>query len=386
MCNERGSVVRDMIGGKLSPPRLARAEASAAIEGQARPDPWKHLLAARGFGLLGDTERASAEFALAEQAAGDDPEVWVVTGWVHARLADHAAAEKAFQRAIDLDPQKASPWIARGRYLAERGTADEAESDFTHAASLTPDELDQFLEAGWWVMGPIPQQQVSTAVAAALAGDPAQTLTVSGAAPGRPATSLSWQPRQPDFWDALTFGADMHQPNHSALAMTVMYSPDERITTLWIGGHDRLRVWLNGQLMHEKTPETLMDNPPVGWPFGLDCVPIVLHRGRNVLLVEATRDTGPEWVHVRLGDSPLQRALQFTRLGLWQQAVPHWEEFRRRGPPEAFSLYLLGCLVVVGWRLGWLRQARAGTPLVGGRKDAGHTSHVCGCALSQSTC
>ena len=39
--------------------QIARAEASAAIEGQPRPDPWKHLLAARGFGLLGDAERAT---------------------------------------------------------------------------------------------------------------------------------------------------------------------------------------------------------------------------------------------------------------------------------------------------------------------------------------
>ncbi|MCU0960579.1 MAG: tetratricopeptide repeat protein, partial [Pirellulaceae bacterium] len=113
--------------------QLARAEASAAIDGQPRPDPWKHLLAARAFALLGDSERADAEFAAAEQAGGDDPEMWTVRGRVHARVGDHPAAERAFQRAIDLQPQNATWWIARGRYFAERGDMNRADADFTRA-------------------------------------------------------------------------------------------------------------------------------------------------------------------------------------------------------------------------------------------------------------
>ena len=79
--------------------------------------------------------------------------MWSVCGFVYARLGDRAAAEKALQRAIDLDPQRAQSWIARARYFAEFGEADKAEADFMHAASLTPAELHQFLEAGWWVQG-----------------------------------------------------------------------------------------------------------------------------------------------------------------------------------------------------------------------------------------
>ena len=278
---------------------------------------------------------------MAEQAAGDDPEVWVVSGWVHARLRDYASAEKAFQRAIDLDPQKASPWIARGRCFAERGAADKAESDFTHAASLTPNELHQFLEAGWWVMGPIPQQQVSTAVATAFAGDPAQTFAIEAETSGQPATSLSWQPRQPDHWGAVTFGADMRQPNHNALAMTVVYSPDERTTTLWIGGHDRLRVWLNGQLVHEiRVAAGPFTCGTVAW---IVCRSCCVAAATSVGGGNARRGAG---VYPCASGGLAAGACPCNSRGSasGRQAVPYWEEFRRRGPPDALALYWLGCL------------------------------------------
>ena len=31
---------------------------------------------------------------------------------------------------------------------------EKADADFAKAASLTPNELNRFLEAGWWVVGP----------------------------------------------------------------------------------------------------------------------------------------------------------------------------------------------------------------------------------------
>src|SRR5262249_19205982 len=60
--------------------------------------------------------------------------------------------EKALQAKGD-DPRL---WIARGRYLAWRGEHKKADADFAKAASLTPHELNKFVEAGWWVAGPYP--------------------------------------------------------------------------------------------------------------------------------------------------------------------------------------------------------------------------------------
>src|SRR4029453_17148522 len=50
------------------------------------------------------------------------------------------------------------PWIQRGRWLAERGEQAKSDADFTKAAALTPGELNKFLEAGWWIVGPYPQE------------------------------------------------------------------------------------------------------------------------------------------------------------------------------------------------------------------------------------
>ena len=302
--------------------QLARFEATAAIEGQPRPDPWKHLLTARAFQLLGEPDRAHAEFALAEQAGGADPEFWIVRGRIHAQLQDGPAAEKAFQQAVEIAPHNVQAWIARGRYFLERGLADKGEADLAHAASLTPNELHQFLNGGWWFCGPVPADSRRSFRDQILANPtpltPAKLLTLKEE-PGR----TFWDMRLPDLWGAVYFGIEKTKPGHFVLATTVVFSPDERTTTIWLGGHDQVRLWLNRKLVHEISV-------PVTWAAGLDCVPITLRPGRNDLVIEATHANGPESMFVRLGDSPFERALQMVRLGLWQESLPFWEECGRR--------------------------------------------------------
>ncbi|MCU0962335.1 MAG: tetratricopeptide repeat protein [Pirellulaceae bacterium] len=145
---------------------------------------------------------------------------------------------------------------------------------------------------------------------------------------GEQPAPLTWHARSPDWWGGVAFGSPLRKSQHAAWAMTYLYSPDERATALWVGGPCPLRVWLNGQLVHEtRQPDT--------WAGAQDCVPVVLRAGRNTLCVAAMHEAGPEWFQLRLGDAPWQRAIQCVRLGLWQESLPHWDECCRRYGEES---------------------------------------------------
>ncbi len=153
---------------KLAPPyqlnwwepafsQVVRAEAWKEIQGKAQAaDLWWHLVQARAYAKLGETDKAEAELAAATTAAADDPEVWPARGRLLGKWGEIKRAEADLQKAVDLAGADPLPWIHRGRWYAERGEHEKADADFAKAASLTPNELNKFLEAGWWVVGPYP--------------------------------------------------------------------------------------------------------------------------------------------------------------------------------------------------------------------------------------
>ena len=57
-----------------------------------------------------------------------------------------------------------------------------------------------------------------------------------------------------------------------------LYSPQEQETTIYIGGHREIKVWLNGVLIHQQNSDKGNDDYT-------DFYPVTLHQGRNVLLV-----------------------------------------------------------------------------------------------------
>ena len=83
--------------------QVLRREAWQKIKGQSPPaDPWWHLVQARGYALLGESERAEQEFAAAVAAAPDDPEIWIARSRVFEQLGDGARAEADRKKAIEL--------------------------------------------------------------------------------------------------------------------------------------------------------------------------------------------------------------------------------------------------------------------------------------------
>ena len=214
--------------------------------------------------------------------------------------------ETFLTKAVESAAKDALPLIQRGRWYAERGEQDKADADFTQAAVLTPNELNRFLEAGWWVVGPYPAS-LDDFCPPELDPDPSQPVRVMDSQ-----TGLSDQPVK---WRSLpsgTLGAvDLaNLPAGSAYALAYVYSPVERSVLLRVEGAKQLRLWCNGEPVFKK-------DAPFGRYLNGARVPINLRAGRNVILAKAPVATS---FTVRVGDTPLDRALGFAERRLWQEA------------------------------------------------------------------
>jgi tetratricopeptide (TPR) repeat protein len=112
----------------LAAAQLLRRETWGKIQGKAPPvDPWWHLIQARGFGLIGETERAEKEFAAAVAAAPNDPEVWTTRARLFEQFGQAARAEADQKKAQELGAGKEAG-----------GVRGKAESGKPKAASGAP--------------------------------------------------------------------------------------------------------------------------------------------------------------------------------------------------------------------------------------------------------
>jgi serine/threonine protein kinase/tetratricopeptide (TPR) repeat protein len=311
-------------------------QAKALIEDAEQPDPWLPLWQGRVYARLGYREQAQAQFRAAVAVRPRDTAIWLAHARVFAHLGEHEQAEADFTKAINIKPADPLLWIARGRYFAERGLHQKADADFARAAALTPDELNKFIEAGWWVAGPYPYElklpcppekdaDPSRPVAAfsllptAAIGSPVAGL---GALAGFAGAQFDWKPCPTDLYGTVRRGHPvLERPGGpvAAYALTYVYSPDKQPATLLVGG-DFTRVWLNGRFVHEM--KQIINNA-----FCLDRVPVMLKPGRNTLLVKANDNDGSFWFRVRLADYAMDRGLALGEVGLWKEAA---EAFARR--------------------------------------------------------
>jgi tetratricopeptide (TPR) repeat protein len=271
----------------------------------------KHFVAA------GDPEKAAAAFAKAlDPGAGD--------GSRREAAAQAARDDRLFAAVAKLRPDEPTLHITRGRLLAERGDAAGADAAFKRAAELVPKELGQFVQAGWWVVGPYPED------AALARSEPPE----KDPDPGRPVASpgggeLAWVAAAPDANGRLDLGQVFHADHISAYALTYVYSPDERTAVLYLNGDDDVLVWLNGRSVHDY--HLTDDVKAHGVQSVLFRVPVTLHAGRNVLLAKVSNFLGPHYLNLRLGDDPLARGDALVNLGLWDEAAAEYVRAMERG-------------------------------------------------------
>jgi tetratricopeptide (TPR) repeat protein len=241
-----------------------------------------------------------------------------------AQLRKDGRAEAYFTRLMALRPKDPQHWIERGHSLAALGQHQKADDAFARAAMLNPDELHGFIAAGWWVVGPYPED-LRLSCPPEKDPDPSRPVAAVGNPPGsggKAATAvphtLTWQhvPFEQHFL-RVELGPLFNNADHiSAYALTYVFSPEERSATLLVGGGEAVRLWVNGRLVHEGTQAA------GAWEWRKDRVPVTLRAGRNTLLVKVSKSTRRHTLCVRIVDNPMHRGLTLAQLGLWEEAVP----------------------------------------------------------------
>jgi tetratricopeptide (TPR) repeat protein len=139
------------------------------------------------------------------------------------------------------------------------------------------------------------------------------------------------------------FGALFKRAEHiSAYALMRVYCPEKQRVAILLGSNDGVRLWLNGQLVHEN-PAARPATP------GEDAVPASLEAGWNTLLTKVANGTGEHTLSLRLSDEPadlawasawalIERGYRLERQKEWQKAGADYTRALELKPefPEAY--------------------------------------------------
>ena len=304
------------------------------------------LMRGDAFWRLGEREQAEAEFAAAIARAADEVAALIDRARAFETLGLRDRADADLAEAARRKPDDPRPWVARGRLLAERGNGPGADEAYTRAARLGPGRLDPFLEAGWWVAGPYPDD-MNQPQPPEEHPDPARPVA------GETGTPMRWKPACVNEDRFLQLGLYSERPRSSVYAMTHLASDRERTAMLCLGGGDRVRVWLNGRLVFDgDQPHTYHLGPEF-------LAPVTLRAGRNTLLVRVSHGSGGHRLRLRSEDFELDRAYLLAEFGRWSEAADLFDRADRRGQflhpwAKAHQVELLAAL---GDRDRYLRAA-----------------------------
>ncbi len=105
-------------------------------------------------------------------------------------------------------------------------------------------------------------------------------IATHGATAGKSVGDSVWTSHRlpPAGWGNIEDMLKRTIPNGAIYGTVSLYSPQEQDTTLYVGGDQGVRVWLNGTLIYERLNKIWHNNYT-------DFFPVTLQQGRNVLLV-----------------------------------------------------------------------------------------------------
>ncbi len=297
---------------------ILRREAYALL-GEPAPELLAlRLLRGDSLWRLDERKKAEAEFRAAVAGAPDEVAALLDRARTFETLGVRDRALLDLAEAARRKPDDPRPWVTRGKLLAERGLGPAADAAYARAAGLAPGRLDPFLEAGWWVAGPYPEDMARP--------QPPET----DPDPSRPVVSetgtpLRWKPAfvNEDRWIILAQHAG--RPSASVYALTHVASDRERTALFCLSGGDRVRVWLNGRLVFDKDqPHTRRAGPEF-------LVPATLRAGRNTLLARVSHSSGGHSLRLRSDDFDLDRAYLLAEFGRWSEAANVMDRAEKRG-------------------------------------------------------
>ena len=114
---------------------MRRLAVETMSPGQAADDPWLHLIQARGYATIGETDQAEAELSAALAASANNVDALLARMRLFEQLHDERfSADAEWQKVVDLAADDPLAWIHRGRWNMQRGEKKKAEADFAKAA------------------------------------------------------------------------------------------------------------------------------------------------------------------------------------------------------------------------------------------------------------
>jgi WD40 repeat protein/serine/threonine protein kinase len=259
---------------------------------------------------------------------------------------------EVFERVASLCPSDGRLWVERARALIQQGRSDQADAAFTHAAAAAGGDLQVFLDAGWWVIGPYPSNLMASYPPES---SPYPSQPVSGVqlTPRESPSVLRWQHLRTglaDFEDVLTPRTDA--ADISAYALAHVYTPAERAATLAIGGVNPMRAWLNERLIYEY-------DPALPSPQARDLVPVTLRAGRNTLLVKVATGDGPLKAYVRFVASTSDSKAEYAAGNRWSPVLSELEAAAAMAPnPSEYELGMVAARLALGDRAARTRALR----------------------------
>jgi tetratricopeptide (TPR) repeat protein len=325
---------------------LLRREAYASLRETAPELRALRLLRGDSLWRLNERAKAEIEFTAAVTRAPDEVAALVDRARTFDTLGAHDRADADLAEAARQKPDDPRPWVARGRLLAERGLGAQADAAYARAAGLAQGRLDPFLEAGWWVAGPYPED-MSWPQPPEANPDPAVAVA------GESGLPLRWKPATVNEDRYVHLGLIAGRRSSSVYAMTHLASDRERTALLCLSAGDRVRVWLNGRLVFDKDQPHIYHNGP---EF---LAPVTLRAGRNTLLARVSHHSGDQGLRLRAADFELDHASLLAEFARWPEAAELFDRADKRGQmlapwPLARQIELLAAL---GDREGYLRRA-----------------------------
>ena len=276
------------------------------------------LMRGESLWRLEEREQAEVEFAAALARQPDELAALIDRANAFETLGLRDRAEADLAEAARRKPDDPRPWVARGRLLAGRGNGPQADGAYVRAAGLAPGRLDPFLEAGWWVAGPYPDDMNQPQ-------PPEEDPDPSRPVAGETGTPMRWRPACVNEDRYLNLGLYSVRPRSSVYAMTHLASDRERTAMLCLNGGDRVRVWLNGRIVFD-------GDQPHNYHLGPEFLaPVTLRSGRNTLLVRVSDGSGNHRLRLRSVDFELDQAYLLAEFGRWSEAADAFDRADRRG-------------------------------------------------------
>jgi tetratricopeptide (TPR) repeat protein len=201
---------------------------------------------------------------------------------------------------LAADPKSVQDRHLRAETYARMGNWERAAGDIRKYLALSQDNVRCYT-TDWWVVGPYPED-LKESYPPENNPDPSQPVAASAAQPGTTPAPLPWQVVQRDANGFVDFGTLFGGAEHiSAYALMRVYSPKQQQVAILLGSDDGVRLWLNGQRVHEN-PAFRTAAPDQ------DTMPATLEAGWNTLLAKVVNVIGLHALYLRLSDEPADLA------------------------------------------------------------------------------